>query len=132
GCCYGSCVLSGGTITCRPLIPSPDSKETVVALGDRDFRIKPETGELQAATGRTQQGRVRDDWDNWFGCDNSNLCRHYPLADHYVRRNPHFAPEVTSASVPEGADPNRLFPLREQLQLFKLSGPAGRTTAACG
>jgi len=76
GWLYGSCGLFGGKITCRPLIPSPDSKETVVALGDRDFRIKPETGELQAATGRTQQGRVRHDWDNWFGCDNSNLCRH--------------------------------------------------------
>ena len=40
---------------------------------------------------RTQQGRVRDDWGNWFGCDNSNLVRHYALADHYLRRNPHVA-----------------------------------------
>ena len=35
-------------------------------------------------------------------------------------------------NVPDGADPNRLYPLHDKLQLFKLSGPPGRTTAACG
>ena len=37
---------------------------------------------------------MRDDWGNWFGCDNSNLGRHYPLADHDLRRNPHVAASV--------------------------------------
>jgi putative membrane-bound dehydrogenase-like protein len=125
GLVYGSCGLFGGIIT-------NDAGKPPVALGDRDFRIKPDEGLIEPASGRTQQGRVRDDWGNWFGCDNSNLCRHYPLADDYLRRNPHFAPAVTAVSVPEGPDPNRLYPLTKQLQLFKLSGPAGRTTAACG
>jgi putative membrane-bound dehydrogenase-like protein len=124
GWVYGSCGLFGGQIT-------NDAGKPVVALGDRDFRIKPDEGIIEPATGRTQQGRVRDDWDNWFGCDNSNLGRHYPLADQYLRRNPHFAPEGLSTSVPEGPDPNRVYPLG-RLQLFKLSGPAGRATAACG
>ena len=125
GWVYGSCGLFGGRIT-------NDAGQPTVALGDRDFRIKPDEGIIEPATGRTQQGRVRDDWGNWFGCDNSDLCRHYPLADQYLRRNPHFAPEGLSVSVPEGPNPNRLFPLQQRLQLFKLSGPAGRTTAACG
>ena len=125
GWVYGSCGLFGGVIT-------NDAGQPAVALGDRDFRIKPDSGIIEPATGRTQQGRVRDDWGNWFGCDNSNLCRHYPLADEYLRRNPYFAPQAVSVSVPEGPDPNRLFPLQTQLQLFKLSGPPGRTTAACG
>ena len=125
GWVYGSCGLFGGRIT-------NDAGQPAVALGDRDFRIKPDEGIIEPATGRTQQGRVRDDWGNWFGCDNSNLCRHYPLADQYLRRNPHFAPEGLSVSVPEGPNPNQLYPLPQQLQLFKLSGPAGRTTAACG
>src|SRR5262249_54920162 len=99
-------------------------------LGDRDFRIKPDTGEIEPATGRTQQGRVRDDWDNWFGCDNSNLGWHYALADHYLRRNPFVAPPRAIVSLPAG-DANRLYPIGS-LQLFALSGPAGRTTAACG
>lgn len=123
GWVHGSCGLFGGKIK--------SFAGATVALGDRDFRMRPETGELEPATGRTQQGRIRDDWGNWFGCDNSTLCRHYPLADHYLRRNPHAAPPPAGILVPQGPDPNKLFPLTN-LQLFKLSGPAGRTTAACG
>ena len=125
GWVYGSCGLFGGRIT-------NDAGKPAVALGDRDFRIKPDAGIIEPATGRTQQGRVRDDWGNWFGCNNSNLCLYYPLADEYLRRNPHFAPEGLSVSVPEGPDASQLFPLPGRLQLFKLSGPAGRATAACG
>jgi putative membrane-bound dehydrogenase-like protein len=125
GWVHGSCGLFGGVIRSR------DAKGRVVPLGDRDFRIRPDQGILEPAAGRTQQGRVRDDWGSWFGCDNSTLCRHYPLADHYLRRNPHTAPPDNAVLVPREADPNRLFPIGK-LQLFKLSGPPGRTTAACG
>ncbi len=123
GWIYGACGLFGGTIT------SHTGK--IVKLGDRDFRIKPEEGIIEPATGRTQQGRVRDDWDNWFGCDNSTLCRHYPLADHYLRRNPHVPQTDVAVYVPDYPDSNRLYPNAKQ-QLFKLSGPPGRVTAACG
>lgn len=128
GWVYGSCGLFGGRIECF----TPDGKSHFVELGDRDFRIDPDRGLLEPATGRTQQGRVRNDWDDWFGCDNSNLCRHYPLADHYLERNPHVAAPITSLSVPDYPDSHRLYPLSTDLQLFKLSGPPGRTTAACG
>ena len=125
GWVYGSCGLFGGTISNdRGLLP--------VALGDRDFRIKPDDGIIEPATGRTQQGRVRNDWGDWFGCDNSNLAWHYPLADHDLRRNPHFAPERTVVSIPAGPDAAKLFPISTELQTFKLSGPTGRATAACG
>jgi putative membrane-bound dehydrogenase-like protein len=124
GWVHGSCGLFGGKIRSF-------AADRLVSLGDRDFRIRPDEGLLEPATGRTQQGRVRDDWGSWFGCDNSTLCRHYPLADHYLRRNPHAAPQDNAVMVPRGPDPNRLYPIAE-LQLFKLSGPAGRTTAACG
>lgn len=124
GWVYGSCGLYGGTIK--------SFSGVVCELGNRDFRIKPDTGEIEPATGRTQQGRVRDDWDNWFGCDNSNLAWHYPLPDHYIRRNPHAAPSATLKVVSEEPDPNRVFPASKDLQLFKLSGASGRATAACG
>ncbi|MCC6417595.1 MAG: neutral/alkaline non-lysosomal ceramidase N-terminal domain-containing protein [Gemmataceae bacterium] len=133
GWVYGSCGLFGGRIACYPLNGPAGAKPVrVIELGDRDFRIKPDEGLLEPATGRTQQGRVRDDWGSWFGCDNSTLCRHYPLADHYLRRNPHAAPPPAGVLVPEGPDPNRLHPLSKDLQLFKRSGSSGRTTAACG
>jgi putative membrane-bound dehydrogenase-like protein len=124
GWVYGSCGLFGGTILSH-------RTGKVLELGDRDFRIRPATGEIEPATGRTQQGRSRDDWGNWFGCDNSELCRHYPLADHYLRRNPHAAAGQTAVHVPDYPDWTRLYPIRPQ-QLFKLSGPPNRVTAACG
>jgi putative membrane-bound dehydrogenase-like protein len=128
GWIYGSCGMFGGKIECFP----PGGKSHFVQLGDRDFRIKPDLGLLEPVTGRTQQGRARNDWDDWFGCDNSNLCRHYPLADHYLKRNPHVAVEVTAYSVLDYPDSHRLYPISRELQLFKLSGPPGYTTAACG
>jgi putative membrane-bound dehydrogenase-like protein len=124
GWVYCSCGSFGGMITSH-------RTGKVISLGNRDFRFKPDTGELEAATGRTQQGRVRNDWGDWFGCDNSNLGRHYVLADHYLRRNPFVAPPNPEVYFPAGPDPNRLFPARAS-QLFALSGPAGRTTGACG
>ncbi|MEZ6105455.1 MAG: hypothetical protein R3B96_04930 [Pirellulaceae bacterium] len=30
-------------------------------------------------TGTTQQGRSRDDFQRWYGCDNGTLIRHYPI-----------------------------------------------------
>lgn len=122
GWVYGSCGLFGGNIKCAK------TGKTLI-LGDRDFRIKPDTGEMEPATGRTQQGRVRDDRGNWFGCDNSNLIRHYVLEDHYLRRNPHVAYPSASVNV---APAGRLFPLRADAQRWALSGPPGNVTAACG
>ncbi|MBI3462128.1 MAG: neutral/alkaline non-lysosomal ceramidase N-terminal domain-containing protein, partial [Planctomycetes bacterium] len=122
---YGSCGLFGGRIESFAGTPP-------VELGDRDFRIRPDTGVLEPATGRTQQGRVRDDWGNWFGCSNGNFCRHYPLADHYLRRNPHLAARETTVSVPIDAEALRVYPARADLQLFKLSGKDRQATSACG
>lgn len=120
---YGSCGLFGGTIKTFA------GRE--VELGGRDFRFRPDTGELEPVTGRTQQGRARDDWGNWFGCENSTLLEHYPLDDHYLVRNPRIAPPPAEVFVPEGGDPNQLHPIG-QPTLFLLSGPPGRPTSACG
>ncbi len=122
GWVYGSSGLFGGDIT--------SFSGTKLSLGSRDFRIKPDMGEIEPATGHTQQGRVRDDWGNWFGCDNTHLAWHYPLADHYIRRNPHAAPPDSAVLL--GGDASApLFPAGN-LQLFKLSGPPGRPTSVCG
>ncbi|HYT61875.1 MAG TPA: neutral/alkaline non-lysosomal ceramidase N-terminal domain-containing protein [Haliangiales bacterium] len=103
-----------------------------VNISGRDFRMHPDTGEFEPAAGLTQQGRARDDWDNWFGCDNSTLLWHYPLPDHYVRRNPHVATPEPRVFVPADADPNQLFPGSRLLERFNDPAAAGRTTSACG
>ncbi|MDA1229717.1 MAG: neutral/alkaline non-lysosomal ceramidase N-terminal domain-containing protein, partial [Planctomycetota bacterium] len=122
GWVYGSCGLFGGNIT------SVKTGETI-ALGQRDFRFHPDTGILVPATGSTQQGRARNDWDDWFGCNNSTMLMHYPLADHYLRHNPYLAPSSTVVGIT--AAPGRLFSISNQV-LFMLSGPPNRPTAACG
>lgn len=120
---YGSCGIFGGKIRTFA------GKEH--ELGGRDFRFRPDTGDFEAATGSTQQGRARDDWGDWFGCENSSLMDHYPLEDRYVARNPHIAPPPVEVSIPTGNDANQLYPIGK-LTLFKMSGPPGRPTAACG
>ncbi len=121
GWVYGSCGLFGGEI-------KSFADNEAFPLGDRDFRIQPDSGAIEPATGRTQQGRVRDDWGNWFGCDNSTLLIHYPLADDFLRRNPYqLAPPARIVLDPA----KELYPIVAPL-LFKLSGTPGYTTAACG
>src|SRR6516165_5188398 len=63
-----------------------------VSISGRDFRFRPDDGAFEAETGQTQYGKCRDDWGNWFGCNNSNPMYHFVLDDHYLRRNPHLAP----------------------------------------
>jgi putative membrane-bound dehydrogenase-like protein len=101
-----------------------------IDLGNRDFRIRPDAGELTAENGSTENSRVRDDWGNWFGCENGVLCFHYPLPERYLNRNPSLIPPAIAVHVATPAAA-RLYP-RGKLVLFELSGPAGRATAACG
>ncbi|MCA9016445.1 MAG: c-type cytochrome, partial [Planctomycetaceae bacterium] len=102
-----------------------------VNVTNRDFRFQPETGVLEPVSGRTQQGRVRDDWGNWFGCRNGSLCVYYPVDESYYRKNPYVVSPPPEVAVPRGADPSQLFPVGELVQ-FHLSGQRGRPTSVCG
>jgi putative membrane-bound dehydrogenase-like protein len=102
-----------------------------VRLGPRSFRIRPDTGEIEATSGQTQHGRVRDDWGNWFGNHNSALAYHYPLPDRYLRRSPYVtgpSPAIHIAQFPEW---NRVYPISRTLQRFNDPEAANRVTSAC-
>ena len=71
---------------------APLKTGTITSISGRDFRFRPDTGEFEAESGQTQYGRHRDDWGHWFGNNNPNWGWHYVLADHDLRRNPHYAP----------------------------------------
>ena len=117
---YGSCGLFGGTIT--------SFNGNKVQLGARDFRCNPDLGLIEPVSGNSQQGRVRDDWGNWFGCDNSDLLRHYPWFDRQGANNPLVVPPATRYSL---AQNHGLFAPKD-LVTFKLTGTAGIATSACG
>jgi len=101
-------------------------------LGGRDFRLNPDTLAFEPAAGRTQFCRVRDDFDNWFGNDNSNSLWHYPLEDRYVRRNPEVAYPPPKVAVVADPDPSRLHPVSRLLERFNNPESANRVTSACG
>lgn len=124
GWIHGSCGLLGGQILSH-------KTGKILALGGRDFRIKPETGEMEPATGQTQQGRVRDDHGQWFGCDNTTLATHLVVSDEALRRNPFAAYPSVVAHIATSPSVTRLHPVRP-VQMFQLSGAPNSTTAATG
>lgn len=129
GWIYGANGLLGGIIT------NHISGGTVDIRG-RDFRFQLSADLTQArfepASGLTQQGRVRSDWDDWFGCDNSTLIRHFPMHDHYVRRNPWVPGPTPSVYPPDEANSNQLFPISRALERFNDLDHLNKVTSACG
>jgi putative heme-binding domain-containing protein len=103
-----------------------------VDLSGRDFRFKPDTGEIEPVAGLSQMGRIRDDYGNWFGNDNGTLLWHYPLEDHYLRRNPHVSYPDPRLGVARDRDPSKLYPISRTLERFNDPQAANRVTSACG
>jgi len=122
---YGANGLLGGTIR-----GVAGGKE--IDIRGRDFRMNPDTGAFEPVSGLTQQGRARDDWGNWFGCDNSVLAWHYPLPDHYVRRNPHVAAPTPRVGIARGENVARLDPISRMLERFNHPESANHPTSVCG
>src|SRR5262249_42504594 len=98
---------SGGVVKAvNTLSPNPTpikGEAKGVNTSGRDLRIRPDTGALDLQAGQTQYGRSRDDWNNWFGNNNSWPMYHFVLSDHYQRRNPHLPtpdPRVQAPLVP--------------------------------
>jgi putative membrane-bound dehydrogenase-like protein len=97
----------------------------------RDLSIMPDTGIIEARSGQTQFGTSRDDWDNWFGGNNSYPMWHYALDDRYISRNPHLpAPDPrVHVSVDPGA--SRVYPASQITARFNDHDKANRFTSAC-
>ncbi len=101
-----------------------------IHLGSRDLRIHPATGALAAESGPSQFGRVRDDWGDWFGVQNSRPLWHYVLSDRYSGRNPYFAARGAKNHV-RGVSPT-LYPAKLPQKRYHSFEDATRFTSACG
>jgi putative membrane-bound dehydrogenase-like protein len=115
---------SGGKITST-------KTERTVDVGRRDFRIAPDTGEIELLVGNSQFGRSRDDWGNWFGCNNSNPLWHYALEERYLRRNQHLVPPNAIVTVGASAGAARVFPVSETFARFNDPHGFNHFTSAC-
>lgn len=99
------------------------------SLGSRDFRIRPDTGELDPQSGPSQFGRNRDDWGNWFGVQNSMPLWHYVLEDQDLRRNPYFGgPNPKSQVLPKSPP---VYPAKSPQKRFHGFDQSGKFTSAC-
>lgn len=101
-----------------------------VNLAGQDGRFRPETGELDGASGVTQHVRCRDDWGNWFGGANPCPFWHYVLDDAYLRRNPYVATPRPWQDLYDGFYP-QVFPKSRIVDRFNDLFTAGRFTSAC-
>jgi putative membrane-bound dehydrogenase-like protein len=100
-------------------------------IGSRDFRFRPDTGELELESGPSQFGRNRDAWGHWFGTQNANPLWHYVIADRYLARNPYVPmPPAIRHVVGPGSPP--VFPASEREKRYHGFEQIGRFTSACG
>lgn len=139
---YGANGLLGGEINGYPgwvlaaggrnSASSPSAVQPSVNIRNRDFRFHPFTGVFEPASGVTQQGRVRNDWDDWFGCDNSQALLFFPGREHYLRRNPHLPASASVVNLASRPDGNRVFPASQLLERFNDPDQVNRVTSACG
>lgn len=100
------------------------------AIGSRDFRFRPDTGELELESGPSQFGRNRDAWGNWFGTQNAKPLWHYVIADRYLARNPYVpAPQPIQHIL----SPNSpvVFPASSPEKRYHNFDQSGRFTSAC-
>jgi putative membrane-bound dehydrogenase-like protein len=117
---HGSGGLFGGRIQ------HPTSGREVAATG-RDFRFRLPGGEFEALPGVSQQGRVRNDFGDWFGNDNGSLLWSYPLPPDAAARGI----EPPQARIPSNRDDNRVFPTSVTLERFNDPHTANHLTSAC-
>lgn len=101
---YGANGDSGGVVT------SVATGKTV-DINRRDFRFNPDTGEFETQAGRTQYGRYRDDWGNWFGNNNPTWLWHYYIPEQYLGRNPLVNVRDTRKYLANYPDSTRVFPI---------------------
>ncbi len=118
---YGANGDSGGDILC----PKTGKK---VALGANDFRFNPRTLEFEIEAGRSQYGKWRDDWGNWFGNNNSVMGWHYYLPLHYLARNPSLA--VKSIREVMNAD-KQVYPVSPPVRRFNWADATNTLTSGC-
>jgi len=105
---------------------------SVTDISGRDIRLNPDTGEFQTVSGVTQHGRARNDWDDWFGCSNSRWIFHFPLPDHYLRRNPHVAAAASSVTLAVDKNSSALNPASRPAERWNNFDSLGHVTAAGG
>ena len=103
----------------------------VIAIGGRDLRIRPDTGEMETVSAKTQYGRRRDDWGNWFGNENPTWLWHVTMPEHYLRRNPKLAVKRVQHVLANYENSTRVFPASAPMVRPNQPWSLNYVTSAC-
>ena len=117
-------------------LSSPKRPGVETVLGENDFAVNPDTGEVEL-TARTGGGfgLVFDDFGHAFTTYNINHIQHYFLPRRYVDRFPGFPPVELTGSISDHEEMSRIFPISvaqtrpnhpEQSGHFSAAGGMGR------
>lgn len=118
---YGANGDSGGSITCVKT-----GKQ--VELGTNDFRFDPRTGDFALEAGRSQYGKWRDDYGNWFGNNNSTIAWHYWLPFRYLEKHPELVIKSVRGTMNED---KRVFPASPPVRRFNWASAVNTLTSGC-
>ncbi len=121
---YAANGLLGGLI-------GPPGSEARVDIRGRDFRFRLD-GTVEPVAGLTQQGRARDEFDRWFGCDNSTWIWHMPFTDTGRGGGGAWAAPPARVAIASGDAGARLYPIAPVAERFNEPASAGFVTSACG
>ena len=121
---YGGNGDSGGKV-----VETKSGKE--FDLSGRDYRFNPITGEFQLQAGKTQYGRWRDDFGNWFGCNNSSMGWHYFMDERYLARNPKLAVPSLRRVLNKEPDTLHIYPVSSGVRRLNWADAVNTLTSGC-
>ncbi len=118
---------------------SPKRPGVIVDTEKGDVRFRPDTGELELVSGKSQFGLAFDDAGNRFACMNRIQSQHAPLPLRYLSRNPLLVSPGALQNCPEISENNlmtrytagaaRYYPISENLTTA--DSHFGTYSAAC-
>jgi putative membrane-bound dehydrogenase-like protein len=121
GWIYGANGDSGGNVIVEK------TKEKI-KLGTNDFRFHPITGKFERELGRTQYGKWRDDFGNWFGNNNSTIAWHYFLPMRWMEAHPDKIAATVRAVTNED---KTVYPISPPVRRFNWAAAVNTLTSGC-
>jgi putative membrane-bound dehydrogenase-like protein len=97
----------------------------------RNVRFRPDTGQLEMLSARSQFGQTFDPWGHHFLVAHNRHLMHEVIAARYVARNPSLLVPAVIEQVPDYPLPAAVFPTTERPE-FQLLTDIGVMTSACG
>ncbi len=120
--------LAAGTNNETITSPRSDAR---VNISGRDCRIQPDVGRVEPVSGRSQFGRCRNDWGEWFGNQNSEPLFHFAIEDRYLQQNPYVPAPSPKVFLTEPAYAPPVYPTSRTLDRFNDLFALDRFTSAC-